>query len=437
MVLTETPTHPKESTLQVNEDLLKACVHCGMCLPVCPTYQLTGSEAESPRGRLYLMRELQTTQRITPQDAAPHIDACLGCRACESACPSGVQYGQLLVEAKACLNVTAKRPLRKLKRFIYQHVLPNARLLQQLTGWLKFYQTSGLQKLIRVSRVLGLFRDLRWRESLMPTLSGEYKPLAPGSCFGNPQHPKVALMTGCVMDAFYNQVHWDTIHVLLKNDYYVEIPHQTCCGALAHHAGETDIALELARKNVSLVMDGNPDYIVTNSSGCGAMLQEYSHSLSQDPAMAEQAQKFSAKVLDIMTLLAQFPLNQPLLSNTIKATYHPPCHLYHAQGVQQEPLAVLHQLPGVEWVPLPEASTCCGSAGVYNLEQPEMSQRLLQQKMQTIDATGASVVVSGNPDCLLQIQQGANQNKAALSVIHPISLIAQAYRPENLPAGAQ
>jgi glycolate oxidase iron-sulfur subunit len=416
-----------ETQSGLNPDLLKACIHCGMCLPACPTYLATGSEAESPRGRLYMMGQWQQGN-ITGVQLSPHLNQCLGCQACQTACPSGVQYGELLFQSRETLQKegVASRSFpqflkRQVKRFSFQYLLPFPKRLKWLMQGLRLYQKTPLSALMRQSGLLSLL-GLSHMEALMPQVPEKPSPLDAGMTFGDPRNPGVALMTGCVMDALYHPVHQATIEVLVANDYFVMIPPQNCCGALAHHAGETDIALSLAEKNVSQMM-GSPVWIVLNSAGCGATMKDYGHLLH-----SEEAKTFSSKVIDIMALLSKKPLKQPSQPLNLTVTYHPPCHLHHAQGVKQEPLDVLDQIPGLKRVPLAEADQCCGSAGIYNIEQPELSQEILARKLDNLEKTGAEVVVSGNPGCMLQLVSGLNQRGVDMTVMHPIELLAMAYR---------
>ena len=416
-----------EAISSLNPDLLKACIHCGMCLPSCPTYLATGSEAESPRGRLYMMGQWQQGN-ITGAQLSPHLNQCLGCQACQTACPSGVQYGELLFQSRETLQKEglASRSLtaflqRQVKRLAFQSLLPFPKRLKMLTQGLRLYQKTPLSSFIRQTGLLSLL-GLSSAEALMPKVPEKNSPLDAGMTFGDPRKPGVALMTGCVMDALYHPVHQATIEVLVANDYFVMIPPQTCCGALAHHAGETDIALSLAEKNVQQMM-GSPVWIVLNSAGCGATMKEYGHMLG-----SEEAKTFSKKVIDIMALLSKKPLKSPTKPLNLTVTYHPPCHLHHAQGVKQEPLDVLDQVPGLKRVPLPEADQCCGSAGIYNIEQPELSQEILARKLDHLEKTGAEVVVSGNPGCMLQLVAGLKKRGVDMTVMHPVELLAMAYR---------
>jgi len=289
-----------------------------------------------------------------------------------------------------------------------------------------------VQKLVCATNVLKRFPNLQNQEALLPEVP-KHKPLRPGMSFGDPLGERVALLTGCAMDVFYNPVHWDTVEVLVANGYRVVIPEQSCCGALAHHAGETDITRELARINIDDILASQPAWIVLNSAGCGSTLKEYGHLLNHDPLYAEKSRQFSAKVVDVMELLAKKPLakfKNYALHETI--TYHAACHLYHVQKVQSEPISLLSQVPGITLVPLQNAETCCGSAGIYNIEQPQLSGEILENKMQNLkmacDGMGASTVVTGNPGCLLQLEHGVKTHHMPMKVRHPISILADGYR---------
>lgn len=417
--------------LQLELDKLKACIHCGICLPACPTYKATGSEAESPRGRLYLMKKMLEGQ-LEPEAVKPHLDQCLACHGCETVCPSAVQYGQILLSTREDLARRDTSRLRQFKRFVFSKVLPNHRLLVLGGKILRFYQQSGLQKLVRGMKLLKPFPSLAYQENLLPTLPAR-KPLNPGMGFGDPTGDTVALLTGCVMDIFYNPVHWETIEVLTANGYWVVMPEQGCCGALAHHAGETDITRTLAKQLIDKALMVNPQWIVVNSAGCGSSMKEYGHLLAGDSAYAEKAARFSERLVDVMELLAKKPL-APFKNYALheKITYHAACHLYHVQKVKQEPMQLLSQIPGIELVPLTNMEACCGSAGLFNVEHPELSGEVLDSKMEHLQTAckqgGASTVTTGNPGCLLQLEKGIHGQKLPMRVRHPISILAEAYR---------
>ncbi len=423
--------------LQVELDKLKACIHCGMCLPACPTYRATGSEAESPRGRLYLMKKLLEGE-LQPEAVSPHLEQCLACHGCETVCPSGVQYGKVLLGTREDLAQRDTSFKRRFKRYIFQHVLPNHLLLVIGGALLRFYQRSGLRNLVRKLKLLKPFPQLEYQERLLPDVPAR-KGLPIGIIFGDLGGEPVSLLTGCVMDIFYNPVHWDTLEVLVANGYRVTVPEQQCCGALAHHAGETDITRELARLNIDDILQSNPKWIVVNSAGCGSTLKEYGHLLAADTRYAQKAEEFASKVVDVMELLAKKPL-APFKNYGMyeKITYHAACHLYHVQKVKNEPVELLAQIPGIELVPLENAEACCGSAGIYNVEQPALSTEILATKMGHIKTvcqkTGATTLATGNPGCHLQLEKGIRETGLPMIVRHPISILAQAYRvPQASP----
>jgi glycolate oxidase iron-sulfur subunit len=410
-----------------------------MCLPACPTYGITGSEAESPRGRLFLMGQFDKGQ-ITAEQLKPHLDACLGCVACQTACPSGVQYGYLLTAHRQNLASLTPWWQRAAKRFAFRWVLPNKGVLNRLTPVLRW----GQQQVMNPDTPKPLYKtlqrwvantpELSWLWRLLPPVPQQASPFAAGQTFGEAGNPIVALMTGCMMDALYHRTHQATIDVLVTNGYQVIIPPQTCCGALALHAGEKDIALHLAKQNLTDALL-SADYVVLNSAGCGATLKEYDHLLAGDAQYASRASQLSQKVVDVMVLLAQKPLKTLPKPDAdclpLRVTYHGACHLHHAQNIKTEPFAVLTQLPGIDLVPLPGFDRCCGSAGIYNVEQPELSQLLLDEKMDNVTLTEAQVVLAGNPGCLVQMQAGLQGKPVAL--LHPVELIAYCYGTLSLP----
>lgn len=426
-----TPPPSPKSPLTLDLEKLNACIHCGMCLPACPTYRVTGSEAESPRGRLYLMKKALAGELSVP-DIQPHLDQCLACHGCETVCPSGVQYGSLLMETRAHWKSTPFRGISGwLKRLIFAHVLPRHNLLLGLGGLLRVYQRSGLQAGLRRLGWLQTFPALAHQEQLLPAVP-PHRALHGGLSFGNPSGEHIALWVGCVMDVFYNPVHWDTLTVLAANGYHITIPPPHCCGALAHHAGDVDITRTLARQNIDRLLPSNPRWIVVNSAGCGSSMKDYGQLLADDPQYAKKAADFAARTVDILELLAQKPLAKFKQAVPLTVTYHAACHLHHVQRIQEQPLQLLAQIPGLTLVPLTDMSACCGSAGIYNLEHPELSQDILRQKMahiQNAHIHGAQAVLTGNPGCLLQLQKGLNDAQLPMAVRHPISLLADAYRP--------
>jgi glycolate oxidase iron-sulfur subunit len=421
------------------KQLLDACIHCGICLTSCPTYTLTGNEAESPRGRLYLMRQWEVGRLTDPEDLAPHLDHCLGCLNCQTACPSQVQYGTLLNDFRAKLLPQRQQGFsHALKRFGFRYILPHRWVLNLMGLGLWLYQQSGLQAWVRRHRLLRWLPALEQREALSPAVARQMPPaLKEGQVFGDPDtQPIVGLHLGCMMDTVFRPVHWATVRVLQENGYCVVIPKQGCCGALAHHAGEADLALAVGAKNLKgLASDPRVEWIVMNSAGCGAHLKESDHLMPADSPLKEVAGVVARKTIDITELLVKKPLAPMRQCPTSKTvTYHPACHLHHAQKVVDPPLDLLKQIPDLHLQPLPEAEACCGSAGIYNLENPDWANGILERKLQNLQQTGASVVVTGNPGCHLQLTYGLREGsdrfgleRLPQSVLHPVELLAMAY----------
>lgn len=415
------------------EKLLEACIHCGMCLNSCPTYAVTGSEAESPRGRLYLMKKWEEGVLTEPDQLGDHLDQCLGCLNCQTACPSGVQYGQLLNHYRETLAPQRdtgwqRRIKRLLKRAAFRWVLPNPAALEVMGWGLRIYQASGLQRLVRATGILKLL-GLAHSESLSPVMPRVTPMLRAGQRFGKPADPLVGLHIGCMMDTAFRPVHWATIAVLVANGYQVVIPPQTCCGALAHHAGEADIARDLARRNLAQILQNPLEAILFNSAGCGAEFKEYPHLFAPDDPDHARAVELAERTQDITQWLARQPLKPMPHPVETTVTYHAACHLHHAQQVQSQPVELLRQVPGLTLIPLTEADTCCGSAGIYNLERPDLSEPILARKMTHIAATNARYIVTGNPGCSLQIRHGVEHHGGAQQVVNPVEILAQAYGP--------
>jgi glycolate oxidase iron-sulfur subunit len=418
--------------------VLQQCMHCGMCLPTCPTYAETKLERNSPRGRISLMRAIADGNLEAGESFADEMYFCLGCLACETACPAGVDYTHLfeMARAEAEQSPAKRTPVRRLTRWLLLGVLFRRQARLRLLGrLLYFYQASGLQALIRRRGVLKLLpKSWRALEAKTPTVQRHFSPEliaeeeAPAHA---PARHRVALLTGCVQDLIYSAVNRDTADVLLANGCKVTTPHaQGCCGSLHAHNGEYEMAKDFARA----LLDQFPqlddlDAIITNAAGCGSHLKHYDRLLADDPRYAARAAQWSAKVRDITEWLVEIGFRAPSQAGTAqRVTYHDACHLCHGQKITAPPRQVLAAIPGLDLAPLAESTWCCGSAGIYNLIQPDMADKLLQRKLAHIEATGARVVATGNPGCLLQIQNGAQARGWMLEVVHPVTLLARAYR---------
>ena len=412
---------------------LLQCVHCGFCLPTCPTYAELGQEPDSPRGRIYLIKALADGRVALTDSAAEHLSLCLGCRACESACPSGVPYGHLIEAARAELEAQRPgSPLRRLvRRAAFDGLLPRPRLLRLVAGALRAYQRSGLQRLVRASGLLRLFPpSLAASESLLPPLppAGRRGPLPEVVPARGARRARVGLLHGCVQDAVFRPHNEATIRCLVRQGAEVAIPRaQGCCGALHAHAGAPERARALARATIEAFEEAGVEAIVVNAAGCGAHMKAYGHLLRHDAAWARRASAFAQKVVDVTEYLARAPLVGPLGLLPLRVTYHDPCHLVHGQKVRSAPRVLLRAVPGLELVELGEAEMCCGSAGIYNLTEPVMAQRLLERKMAHVEATGAPTVVTANPGCILQLAAGLRARGRSGEVLHVVEVLDRAY----------
>jgi len=408
------------------------CVHCGFCLPTCPTYLVLGNEMDSPRGRIWLIRSASEGKIGITDNFAKHMNLCLLCRACETACPSGVKFGFLMEAARGQVDRQYQYSAaeRRFRDFIL-HTFTDIGRLRAMTGLLRLYQGSGLQKLVRASGLSSLFGRLGQMEALLPAipdqrLRTDLPEVIPAK---GEKRGRVGLLTGCVQRFFLPQVNSATARVLSENGYEVVAPKdQGCCGSLLVHEGEREQAKAFARKTIDIFERASVDVVVVNAAGCGSVMKEYWELLHTDPAYAQKAEAFSKKVRDVSQLLAQVPLNGRLRALPRTVTYHDACHLAHGQRVRQEPRKILKAIPGLQLVELKESDFCCGSAGIYNLLHPELAQQFLDRKIERIKETGAQVVVSGNPGCSLQIEKGLKERGLNIRVLHPVELLDWAYR---------
>ncbi len=416
--------------------ILQQCIHCGMCLPTCPTYDATKNEMSSPRGRIALMRAIEDGKLPPSRAFADEMYFCLGCLACETACPAGVQYNHLIEHGRAMAERSGvlDSPKRAfLRRFFLRWLFFSQGRLRFAAQLLRLYQKLGIQTLVRHSGVLKILPK-RWREleSLTPTVPDQTPASVPRSAFSVPRF-KVGVLMGCVQDVLFADVNRDTIEVLQRNGCEVVLPReQVCCGSLHAHNGDLDAARALARRNLDAFDVHGLDAILINAAGCGSHMKHYDRLLADDPAYAERAQVWSHKVRDISEYLVEIGFRKPRTQQGIKAplAYHEACHLVHGQKISSQPKAILQSLSGYELVDLTEAAWCCGSAGIYNLIQPEMAAQLLERKVDHILQSGARVLASANPGCTLQIAAGLQKRGVEIQIRHPVSLLAEAYRSE-------
>lgn len=419
--------------------VVQQCMHCGLCLPTCPTYDATKLERNSPRGRIALMRAVADDRLDVTKAFGEEMYFCLGCLACMTACPAGVNYAELFEHARAEIEERGvlNSPKRNFIRgFTVRWLFMNLRRLELLGKALRLYQQLGLQTLVRRSGILNLLpKRLRELEAMTPQVQPAFSSelIAPITSAAGDRKYRVAMLTGCAQDLTFSDVNRDTVEVLARNGCEVITPaEQNCCGSLHAHNGEWTLAQVLARRNIDQFPPEQFDAIITNAGGCGSHLKHYAHLLADDPAYAARAEQWDAKIKDIHEWLAHIKLRAPRSSQPQQVvTYHESCHLTHGQKVVSQPRELLRAIPGLKLIELPEANWCCGSAGIYNLTQPEMAGQLLDRKIKHIRSTGASVVATGNPGCLLQIITGAAQQGVNLRVVHPITLLAEAYRAEE------
>ena len=408
-----------------SKQIIENCVHCGFCLPVCPTYVLWNEEMDSPRGRIYLMKLASEGQAEMNPQWVSHFDSCLGCMACMTACPSGVDYGKLIEATRAQIERHHPRSVsEKLHRKFLFAVFTRPDRLRILRWPLVAYQKSGLQALVRGIGLLKLFpKRMRAMEALMPKLAGseQVPELTPAQ---GVQRKRVGLLLGCVQREFFPAVNAATVRVLAAEGCEVVAPEeQPCCGALMVHAGEETGALALARKTIDVFERANVETIVTNAAGCGSNVKEYGHLLRDDPQYAERARAFAAKCKDITEVLTELPPRAARNPLRTRVAFHDSCHLQHAQGVRLQPRQLLANIPGLEVAEIPESAICCGSAGIYNLVQPDAANALGDRKAQLIVPLGAEVVATGNPGCLLQLQSSLARQGQAMPVVHTIQIL--------------
>lgn len=407
------------------ESEFRACVHCGLCLENCPTYVQLGVEMDSPRGRIVLMRGVLDGAIDDSAEVRRHVDQCLGCRACETACPSGVQYGDLLERFRGAVGGGAGRS--QLLDYLLFNVFPDRR---RLGRWLMLGRLSRAVGVESFMRELDLERRLpAWMRRLMAMLPADGKPIEPLAEHypaTGPARGSAAMFVGCVGEAIFGATNRATLRVLNRNGIAARCPSsQTCCGAIHAHGGRLHEAREMARRNVTAF--AGDEQIVTNVAGCGAMLKEYGRLLADDAEFAAQAARFAARVRDVSEFLAGRLIAPPTGRTQVRVTYHDACHLCHAQGVRREPRELLRSIPGVELVELPESEMCCGAAGTYNLTQPDLSGELAKRKLACIGRTGAGVVLTGNAGCIMQIRTAASEAGESIEVMHPIDLLDRAY----------
>ena len=411
---------------------LDRCVHCGLCLNACPTYRELGLEMDSPRGRVYQMVQVSEGAPITPS-YIQHIDLCLACRGCESACPSGVQYGRMVEDARAEIESRTDRGAvaRSVRQFVFMRLLQSRALLSLAGTMLYLYEICGLKALVRglgFMRLLGRVGEL---EPLTPSADPPFFFSQIGRTFapqGERRH-RVAFMAGCIANVSFARLNEATIRVLQRNGCEVVVPEgQGCCGALHLHSGLRDETRKLARRNIDAVLAGGFDAILTNAAGCGSTLKEYGELLDDDTEYAEKARQFSGLMRDITEFLASIELNPNMRPVNATVTYQDSCHLAHGQKVRGAPRQLLKAIPGLQFQEMRGSDICCGSAGVYNVVQNQMAMQILKHKMESVNASGADIIATANPGCMLQLQAGVRLHGKKQRVLHVVELLDQAYK---------
>ena len=410
-------------------DLIAACVHCGFCLPTCPTFAVLGVEMDSPRGRIRLMKTVWDRRLGADSPGLEdHIAKCLDCRACETACPSGVEYGKLVEGARS--QIVVARPRSPIERLIrtaaFEWLLPHRRALGAFAKLSLLAKRLRMGWLLRASG-LGVGRRLADLLDLVPERARGTRPLSAAAV--GERRGRVAVLEGCVMGSVFGDTDAATARVLARNGVEVAaVPTQTCCGALHSHAGERELARDLARRNIDAFERAGVDAIVVNAAGCGAAMKEYGWLLKDDPAWSARAAEFARRVKDATEYLGDLGLREAPGRLDGRVTWDDPCHLLHGQKIRQQPRALLAAIPGLEVVPLEEADWCCGSAGTYNVTQPDLARAILDRKIANVLRTGAKTVVTANPGCLMQIESGLRRAGSDVRVVHLIDLLDEAYR---------
>ena len=418
-----------------DKQLIDECVHCGFCLPTCPTYVLFGEEMDSPRGRIYLMNKGLTEEPMN-DTMVRHWDLCLGCMACVTACPSGVQYDKLIEATRAQVERRYERRAddKAFREMIFRF-FPYRSRLRLAAGPLRLYQRFGLDKKLRKAGVMSrLPARMRAMEALMPKLVKEQKIPEYTSPVGEKRR-RVGVLIGCVQQVFFSQVNAATVRVLATEGCEVVAPkNQGCCGALSTHAGREEESLDFARKTIDTFEAENLDYVIVNAAGCGSTMKEYAYLLRDDPEYSERARAFSDKVKDVSEFLYEMGAVAERHPLPVSAAYHDACHLAHAQGVRKEPRQVLRQIPGMEIEEIKEAEICCGSAGIYNMIEPEPAAELGERKARNVLKTGASLIVTSNPGCMLQIQASLKKMGHDVPMVHPMEVLDASLRGEPVEA---
>jgi glycolate oxidase iron-sulfur subunit len=412
---------------------LDRCVHCGLCLNACPTYRELGIEMDSPRGRIYQMNQVASGAAPVSDSYIEHIQLCLACRGCETACPSGVQYGRLVEAARADIENRISRPwhVRLVRNWVFCRLLPSRRNLRIAGAMLWLIRKSGLQALVRATGLLGRLGNLGKIERLappaeIPTFFRHYGKVFPAE---GQRRYRVAMLGGCIANVSFARLNEATVRVLQKNGCEVTIPEeQTCCGALHVHAGIRDQARKQARQNMAAILGGGYDAVITNAAGCGSTLKEYHELFEHDPEFEEKSKQFSGLVRDVNEFLAGIEINPKMGRIEGTVTYQDSCHLAHGQKVRAQPRKLLRAIPGLRFKELPGSDICCGSAGIYNVVHNDMAMAILEKKMASVNRVAPDVIATANPGCMIQLEAGLRMHGKNQPVKHVVELLDEAYR---------
>jgi glycolate oxidase iron-sulfur subunit len=412
------------------DDILAQCIHCGMCLATCPTYEMTKLERSSPRGRIRLIKSVADGEISITKIFADEMNFCLDCQACETACPAGVKYGLMVEAARAEADKSGAGSFlgRFIKRSALKYIIASDKKLKTFSRILRLYQKSGLRKFLHSSGIFsGLFPKLAEIDKLSPQASAKFSDEIIKEII-LPLNGKIkyrtAFLSGCLMNVMFAEINKDTVDLLSACECEVYTPiDQVCCGSLHAHNGDFDTAKKLAKHNINAFQKKEYDFLISNSAGCGAFMKQYGDLLKDDPKYAEKAALFSKKVKDIMEFLSEADLQINFQDVRESVTYHDACHLAHAQRVVEEPRKVLGKIPGLYLKPLEESAWCCGSAGIYNITRYQDSMVVLERKMKNIKNADAEIVLTGNPGCISQIKYGASKFNVNIQVMHPVSFL--------------
>lgn len=415
-----------------NDDVLQQCMHCGMCLAVCPTYDMTKNERSSPRGRIKLIKSVARGEMEITHTFAEEMNFCLDCQACETVCPAGVKYGSMVEAARVEVDNTSYRSwfYKFVKRFLLNTIIGSRSRLKFVSRLLRIYQNSFIRKLLHKSCIMKIFSaNLEEIDKLSPIVSKQFSDdVIPEITISKGEVKyKTAFLSGCLMNVMFAEINKDTVDVLQSCSCEVFTPKdQICCGSLQAHNGDFDTSKKLAKHTIDVFSNYEFDYIISNSAGCGAFMKEYGHILNDDVEYAERAKSFSKRVKDITEFLTETNIPLKLKSLAENITYHDACHLAHTQKITEQPRQILKSIPGTNYTELEEASWCCGSAGIYNIVHYKESMIILERKMENIRKTNAKVVLTGNPGCLAQLRYGAKRFGVDVEVMHPVSHIKTA-----------